>query len=526
MRIDKVYIKKFKNLREFFIDFDQKELYTILLGQNATGKSNFLEALIQIFKYLDLEKGHPKKEFDYEIQYTCRERNILVKSIKGRYDFFIDGTKLKTSKEFFEKKDEYLPKHIFTYYSGISNKLKDNFTEHLKRYYLTIIDPKAIILDITEIRRLFYAENIHSNFVLLAFYSFLEIENQSRNFLKETLNIEDFHSALFVLRRPVWSKSKKDEDNLWGATGIVKEFLESLRDISLAPIPNHESVEVSYKSNEKQDRLYLYLSNKESLQKLAESWTGRIPFFNALESTYISDLVEDIRVKVKKSNVDKEISYRDLSEGEQQLLAVLGLLKFTRDEESLILLDEPDTHLNPLWKWKYLEFLKTIVGNDDKKTQILLTTHDPLVIGSLEKNQIRIFKIGKDLNISAQEPDVDPKGLGVAGILTSELFGLPTILDKETQRDLNEKRYLQGKLLREGLTAEEEDKYKALKSMLEELGFYDQTNDIWYNKYLAEISKHELFRKVEFTADEKAILEIESKKIIEAILKEETEKNS
>jgi len=483
MRIESLYIKEFKNLEEVTVDFDQSEPYTILLGQNASGKSNFLEAIIQIFKYLDLERSHPDKKFDYQIKYECRGRNIIVTNKGGKYDFSIDNLPLKV-KDFFYNKDQYLPKHVFTYYSGISDKLKDNFTEHLKRYYLTIIDPKAIILDITEIRRLFYAENIHSNFVLLAFYSFPEIEKQSKEFLSEILGIEDFHSAMFVLRRPVWSKIKNENFNFWGATGIVKEFLESLLKVSLAPISNSETVEVSYKSNEKQDRLYLYLSNKRKLQSLAESWTGRIPFFNALESTYISDLVEDIRVRVKKRHVKKDISYRELSEGEQQLLAVLGLLKFTRDAESLILLDEPDTHLNPLWKWKYLDFLKRIVANDEHKTQIFLTTHDPLVIGSLESSQIRLFNSDKNGKTSVVEPDIDPIGLGVAGILTSELFGLPSILDQPTLDKLNRKRILQVKLKDTELSPVEMDELKKLEEELELLGFSKYQRDPLYQKFI------------------------------------------
>ena len=46
MRIDKVQIENFKNLQGFEIDLDEREMKTVLLGQNATGKSNFFEAVI------------------------------------------------------------------------------------------------------------------------------------------------------------------------------------------------------------------------------------------------------------------------------------------------------------------------------------------------------------------------------------------------------------------------------------------------------------------------------------------------
>ena len=106
--------------------------------------------------------------------------------------------------------------------------------------------------------------------------------------------------------------------------------------------------------------------------------------------------------------------------------------------------------MNPIWKWKYFEYLDKVVKEHDT-TQIIINTHDPLVIGSLTKEEVRVFK-SDDGKVIAEQPDIDPRGLGVAGILTSELFGLPTILDKETQAKLNRKRYLQGRLMRENLS--------------------------------------------------------------------------
>ena len=66
-----------------------------------------------------------------------------------------------------------------------------------------------------------------------------------------------------------------------------------------------------------------------------------------MESTYISDLIHETRIKVRKKDAAGNITFKELSEGEQQLLMVLGLLKFTKNEESLFLLDEPDRHLDP-----------------------------------------------------------------------------------------------------------------------------------------------------------------------------------
>ena len=532
MRIDKVYIKNFKNLRDFSIDLDENRMETVLLGQNATGKSNFIEALVLIFKHLDLERSPP---FEYDIEYRVDRNRIGIKvsfsnekyvfrrekDVSNALELFENDYEVIKRKDFYLNKGDYLPKYVFTYYSGVSNRLKEHFDEHQKIFYDRIIKKDVTESDVDDLRKLFYVQLIHSYFVLLAFYSFEDEEQKTMAFLEDVLGIENLESILFVLQKPNWSK-KPTKDLFWGARGLVRQFLDKLWTLSLAPISDDERKKIDFRRDEKQERLYLYVSTKEKLKSLASFYQSNTSFFKALESTYISDLIDEVKVRVKKKDLSSgAVTFKDLSEGEQQLLTVLGLLKFTKDEESLILLDEPDTHLNPLWKWKYREYIQQVVERPES-TQIIINTHDPLVIGGLEKEEVRIFRKDETGKIYVEQPEVDPKGLGVAGILTSELFGLPTTLDKETQLELNEKRYLQGKLIRnESLTNEEEEKYKTLKKKLEKLGFYDQSDDAWYSKYLAEISKNELFLKAEFTEEEKNTLEEESRRVMEEILKEE-----
>jgi len=221
-------------------------------------------------------------------------------------------------------------------------------------------------------------------------------------------------------------------------------------------------------------------------------------FLKSLESTYISDLIQEVRVKVKKVNIDGDITFKELSEGEQQLLTVLGLLRFTKEDESLILLDEPDTHLNPLWKWKYMNLLEEYSGKDDS-SQILMTTHDPLVIGGLKKEEIRIFQSSKSIDNEGKEyqkietfqPDFDPKGLGVAGILTSEFFNLPSTLDEDTLKELNERNDLIVKQENERLTEQEHIRLTELFYKLSNLGINTTDRDPLYQKFIIALANQE-----------------------------------
>lgn len=515
MRIDRLHIQKYKNLTDFNIDLDERHLYTILLGQNASGKSNFLEALVVIFRDLELEKD---PQFKYEIEYIRSGISIKIEAdpdSNPKYKFVVKDKAL-SKKQFFSSKAKYLPKYVFAYYSGPSNRLESNFDVHQNLFYRELLEGND-----EPLRPLFYARLIHSHFVLMAFYSFPD--SQSKEFLKKYLNIIGLESILFVLKQPSWNGSKSKGDNrFWWARGVVKNFLSNLWDISIAPIRNTEKLKLDFRGKlESTELLYLYISSEEKLKRLAKLYSDNVNFFKVLESTYISDLIQEIRIRVKKANVNQDITFKELSEGEQQLLTVLGLLKFTKDEESLILLDEPDTHLNPLWKWKYISLLEDVVHKPES-TQIIMCTHDPLVIGGLKKEEIRVFYDDpKQKKIVTFEPSFDPKGLGVAGILTSDLFDLPTTLDPESQKDIIELRMLRNKQVHKTINSSEQKRLNDLVTQYEQLGITTTHIDPLYERFLNLAMSRKEFQKPALTKEEKENLDKLASEIFEEIMQKE-----
>ena len=200
---------------------------------------------------------------------------------------------------------------------------------------------------------------------------------------------------------------------------------------------------------------------------------------------------------------------------------MLGLLKFTKDEDSLILLDEPDTHLNPIWKWHYLEYLENVVQRPES-TQIIINTHDPLVIGSLRKEEVRVFRneAGKTF---VEQPDIDPRGLGVEGILTSELFGLPTTLDENTLSRLERRNELLVKQQQNLLTEEDKNELNNIFSELEDLGFSKTFRDPLYQKFIMAFkTKYRKEKRANYTKEELNEQNKLALEILEDLDKEET----
>ncbi len=509
MRIDKLYIDDFKNIKDLDVNFDEGTPISVLIGKNGMGKSNLLEAIVIIFRDLDLGKG--TKGFSYSITYHINGHIVQIENEKadGKRRYLVDGNSIPKSR--FEKfKEEYLPQNVFAYYSGKEHRMEQQFREHQKKFYDDLLKNTAAPL-----RRLFYARDIHSNFVLLAFFAFFEETNAE--FLKEYFSIERIESILFVMHKAEWAGSKApyEKSRFWGARGVVEGFLKEAYDLALAPIKSSIRVDTGIKSTSSKEVIYLYLKNQKDLETLANKYGNNSEFFKYLESTYISDLIEEVIIKVRKTD-GSVITFKELSEGEQQLLTVLGLLKFTEKNESLFLLDEPDTHLNPRWKFDYLNLLKRYAGGIDSESHIIISTHDPIVIGGLRKESVIVIQHDYEDKLVARNPEKDPVGMGVAAILTSDVFGVPSTLDPETQEKWDKERQL---TFKKDKTADEVVELEKLQEELLQNGFIPTTRDPMYNKFLEKLYSRPEYKveKKEWTEEEADVFD----KLLDEIMEEE-----
>ena len=202
MRLDRLIIPNYRNLRSFEIDIEESQSTTVLLGRNGTGKSNLIEAIVEIFRELELG-GAPA--FAYTMDYVCRERAIHIDAdparTNKRLDITVDGRTI-TQKAFQDQLDTYLPNYVFAYYSGWSSRLERHFDRPTRRHYDRILKSPDHQLPL---RRLFFCRKEYSQLVLLAF--FLSPSNAARELLHKYLGIARFESALFVLKTPWWRGS-------------------------------------------------------------------------------------------------------------------------------------------------------------------------------------------------------------------------------------------------------------------------------------------------------------------------------
>lgn len=521
MRLDKLTIgsdkdsqtHQFKNLKNVTIDFDQDHWVTVVIGWNGTGKSNVLEALAIIFR--DLIGKERKPAFAFKLAYRmgsgegirhihvdadpdrenepfiihvatdseARGEGTLIPLIEGAEAVSaLRGKAIKLT-AFLNADTENLPRYVFSYYSGESPRMHEVFRPYLESY-----DSKLRNGEDPGLKRLFYAMPVHSQFVLLAFM--IKQSDVVRAFLDDHLGIDPdagIESVLFVLRQPPWKSKAPDGDpRFWNARGVVRDFLSRLQDIALAPIEISRQVSTSIWNKKNLQFKYLYVKDIAALRSLVGN-QAPAQFFRDLESTYVSELIEEVRIRVRLKKNDGSVIFRELSEGEQQLLTVLGLLRFTAEDESLFLLDEPDTHLNPRWSVDYISYLKRFIANgtkQDETSHILLTTHNPLAVAELDREQVQILRMSKQegqRQILACYPEVAPRGMGYAAIVTSDMFGIASSMDASTQLQLEKQRALGAK---PDLSVTEQGALDEINDDLNRLGFRFFHPDDEFSRYL------------------------------------------
>lgn len=529
MRLDKLTIgsakdsptHQFKNLKNVTIDFEQDHWVTVLIGWNGTGKSNVLEALAIIFRDLITLKRMPSFAFKLRYRMGSGEslRHVFIDSDPERKADplqFYSGSKQDIDEvtqthqddmwgyvleeqrqrkphglskfrvhllEFLKEDSKYLPRYVFSYYSGEGKRMYEIFKPYLEKY-----DKKLRNGEDPGLKRLFYAMPVHSQFVLLAFL--IQQSDVVRAFLDDHLGLdpdEGIESVLFVLRQPPWKSKAADGDpRFWNARGVVRDFLSRLYDIALAPVEISRRVATSIWNKETLQFKYLYVKDIAALRRLVGNQSPA-QFFRDLESTYVSELIEEVRIRVRLKKNDGSVTFRELSEGEQQLLTVLGLLRFTAEDESLFLLDEPDTHLNPRWSVDYISYLKQFIASGTKQEEtshILLTTHNPLAVAELDREQVQILRMTKQdghRQVVACYPEMAPRGMGYAAIVTSDMFGIASSLDQPTQELLEAQRAFAAK---ERLTSDEQRQLDGINVQLDRLGFRFFHPDDEYSRYL------------------------------------------
>ncbi|MDN5046635.1 AAA family ATPase [Aliarcobacter butzleri] len=399
MKLNKLQINGFNILQNgFFIDFDNASNLSIFIGKNGSGKSSILEAVGIIFK--SLYKGS-KIPFTFVIDYNLEDKHIGIQNIE---EFTIrinnDVYSMGELKYFKETQGlDIFPDNIIAYYSGSNERLKKifNFGKFLESPFL-------------------YLEDKHFKFILSCLIC-SDLERHTE-FLKDTFQIEKNENFQMELKVKLFDKKLIEEINLLDQ--YFKTHLRELLDIQdLLTITKQnlyqadgENIESILKNIEKiefiigssdllrycmrlphrfKNGLFEFLISFEEVSDFIYEIGNETNLFKNFLSLSSKGILKDVEtIFTKESNI---VNHTALSEGEKQLITVIGIKELTTLEESLFLFDEPDTYLHPSWQNTLIEHFSEL-SND----QILMTTHSAKLLSFVKDRNIFILENGQWLN--------------------------------------------------------------------------------------------------------------------------------
>ena len=352
MKLKSLYLKNYKNLSGTY-NFEESNAYIALIGLNGSGKSNLLEVISIIFKIISgLCPQNSIGDFSFTYEIDGRVYYAEYWDYNGK--LFINNTQRR-------------PSSIISCYSGEDDRLwKHGYEDYYVRFFNAAIaggEYKPTSLYINK-----YCWKI-------AFISLLFSENEEvKRFITDKLHVS--HDTITVQ-----FKTKKDANpQAHDASNWYKRVEAKFggKEILIDELINNEDVELlcgkyPYLTNDQIVFYYLYFLY--------------MPDKRGTLGLEADKIIESIDIKLNDYYFD------NLSEGEKKLILIECITKVLGDENSLVLLDEPDAHTHIAMKKDLLKLISEFEG------QTIMTTHSPMFLNKrwdgFDENNIFYLHDGK-----------------------------------------------------------------------------------------------------------------------------------
>ena len=138
-------------------------------------------------------------------------------------------------------------------------------------------------------------------------------------------------------------------------------------------------------------------------------------------------------------------------------------------EPAVVLVDEIDLHLHPIWQRKLMGFLTERFPS----TQFIATAHSPLVAQAAADANLAVLRREGDHVVIDNEVD-NIRNWRIDQILTSDLFGLKTARPPHIEAMMSEREKL---LDKPKLNAAEKRRLEELNELVEDLPFGETTQE-------------------------------------------------
>ena len=358
-RLKSLYIKDYKNIHEQTFDFSTNTGYIALIGLNGSGKSNLLEAIALIFEGILFT--HRAVNFHYEIKYEIGN----VEYIRRNRFASRDGARIS-------ERDMVYPTSIIACYSGEDRRLWHTAFE---KYYMQYF--KKAVRNRTFSPQIMYIDKYCWK---IAFIALLCSNNADiLQFLRECCHFNNIDEISIKFN----TDPAKERTFIHHAASRWYHALEQNADaygnINANTIVSTDMTTYGARNSVAPNYIFQFL------------YLLALPKKNKEKRQTIDKLITDIDIEINGLNFD------GLSEGEKKMILVTCITQILGNDNSLVLLDEPDAHVHIENK---KEILKTI---EQYNGQTIFTTHSPIFTALMSYSNIYPIDKGNAINESQRD---------------------------------------------------------------------------------------------------------------------------
>lgn len=183
------------------------------------------------------------------------------------------------------------------------------------------------------------------------------------------------------------------------------------------------------------------LPDKVELLSARRGETSQTPSVNTMKSPHSAGPSSSDRYLFRFD--ESEVPFAALSDGYRAYIGWLGDMLYhlnsacplamkLADCRGVVMVDEVDLHLHPSWQRVVVDTLSQTFP----RLQFILTTHSPIVAGTLEAGNIWVMETNDDGSVSPQRYKERIFGLSADQILTSSYFNLLTTRAPQAEKEI------------------------------------------------------------------------------------------
>ncbi|HAT41056.1 MAG TPA: hypothetical protein DCS87_04930 [Rheinheimera sp.] len=463
------------------------------VGLNGSGKSKLLEILAKIFFEMDrLWRNTNRKKptvtanfrFEYQLLPSSKYKEVVIEGRVGKTLIVrCDGNELAP-----EDLESVMPSNIVGYSSGNNETISTLFHELREREFGRVLqEMNEGGKGSRDLSRTLFLDRDSTKLLLLTAYIFAGKNGQGNlpSAASTTKLLEKFEEFIHLQQLLSFQIIVDDDSGRIVMSQRMEQVIEKLKRCALMSSSVEQGkgriVKLDFFLCEQSKKAFIseFGSGQDFFERLYELYS-----LNLISSTKTRShqvfLIPETELKVLVNSPLAETHYLNLSDGEHQFIQVFTSLVYLAKQDTLFLLDEPESHFNPAWRAKFVLAMDDLLEVKQKSSEFLISTHSPYLVSACKKRNVFKFTRNRDGKGVNYQPLIDETFGASFDVLLKELFDMQGLVAEIARAALQD--VIKGKLTNKQkidvLKSDFGDSFeKRLLIIMLEKGLFDAVSD-------------------------------------------------